>query len=336
DADFYQARLRLQPTEWLRTELGRQFVSEGFSTELIDGLRATLVPARWLEATVYAGVPRSVERGDFNADDGLLTGLSLGLSGMERTSARLSAAWRKLDATQADWRQNDSLLLGAGASHRFGGSRAPTLYGLLEYDLSAKVTDTATVGADITPFERLSGTLEFDYFNVNRQTNRQTILGLIAQGPIWSGRVAATLTLIPDWIDLRASYGYYRMEVQPGAWRTGHLLDVTAPIRWGAIGLGVQPGYSYSSSFGGRLYGARLIAHEDFTPRLFADAGVHFTTYRKITRDNDIGVGSWLWAGYAVAKHLTVSAGAEYNTNNALNRDIRGGVRIRFHDKRAL
>lgn len=43
--------------------------------------------------------------------------------------------------------------------------------------------------------------VEFNSFDANRSANRPTILGLFTAGPLYSGRLASTWTLLPDLLD---------------------------------------------------------------------------------------------------------------------------------------
>ena len=192
DYDLYQAVLHIQPIQALKIDFGRQFVSEGFSTEILDGIRLTLMPLKYLDITVYTGMPRSVETGDFDKNNGLFSGISLGLKNVARTNARIHAAWRKHNIRFNDLKQNDEILVGADLSHQFAIPERPLLYGLVEYNVTGKNLDAGTAGVDIAPFSGAALNLEFNYFNVNRDSDRPTILGLFARGRLLTGRFAST------------------------------------------------------------------------------------------------------------------------------------------------
>lgn len=330
DYDLYQGLVHAQPSESVQFDLGRQFVSQGFSAEILDGVRTTVTPFSAMAVTAYAGVPRSVDRGDFNKNDGFLSGLSIAVRNIPKTNLQLHTAWRKNDLSQKNWRENDTLRVGADLSHQFGGFAKPMVYGLIEYDAAGKLVETGTVGVDVYPSRRVAINLEGNYFNINRSTTRPTIMSLFTQGPLWTARASSTIALIPGWVDLVERYAYQRVELQTGVHRSGHLVDIGPSFTVESIGLAVEPGYYYEKSFGGRVHGVRLAAHEEFTPRLTADAGIDYATYRKVTNDNDNAFSSMVWAGYEIVKGWKVSAGVEYNKNNAFNRDVRGSLHIDY------
>ncbi len=328
DYDLYQALLHFRPVESVQVDFGRQFVNQGFSVQMLDGIQTTFYPHRLLEIGVYSGIPRSVERGDFNQNDGLITGLSVGLRDLAHTRVRLHAAWQKNNTRLNDLRRNDAFLVGLDLSQQFQGTQ--TLYALAEYDTTAKVLNTGTAGIDLYPTRWLALNTEFNYFNVNRDTNRPTILGLFTQGHMLTWRFSSTWTFT-RYLQLVESYAYQSIEAHKNDRRNGHLLEVGLPVSWETIGLYFQPSYYLSRSFGGNAQGVRLSAHEDLTERWFIDAAVDFASYRKITNDNDIAFSSNFWTGYEILKDWTLAAGIEYNNNNLLTRDVRGSMRIDYH-----
>lgn len=336
DYDLYQAVLHFEPAGSLRVDFGRQFVNQGFSVEMLDGIQTTLLPPGPIEVAVFSGIPRSVERGDFNENDGLLTGLSAGLKGVSGTNARIRLAWRKNDIKVSDLRQNDEVRIGTNLSHQWAIEGRPMLYGLAEYDATSKVVDAGTVGVELAPASWVVLNLEGNYFDVNRESSRPTILALFAAGQVWTGRVSSTWTLVPGLLDLTESYSYQRYEIQDGVRRNGYLLDAGLPLSFEAVGLFVQPGYYFAKSFGGDVHGVRAGLHEDFTDKLSADAGVDFATYDKITSDDDNAFSTVVWTGYEILKGWKVSAGFEYNRNNLFDRDVRGSLKVDYRYDRSL
>lgn len=331
DYDLYQAVLHIQPLQALSIDFGRQFVNEGFSAEIIDGLHLSLLPIDAIEIVAYSGIPRSVERGDFNENDGLLTGLSMALRNIPSTNARLHVAWRNNSIRSTDIRENDSIRVGADLSHQWGSPISPRLYGLAEFDATAKILDTGTAGIDLTPAPWVSLGFEFDYFNINRETTRPTILSLFTEGETLSGRFSSTWTLVPDLLDLVESYSFQRIEVQEGLRRNGHLLEAGLPFSFDSIGLFVMPAYYFADNFGGRYHGVRGMIREEFTEKISAEVGLDYTNYRKVTNDNDFAFSSVVWTEYEFLKGLALAMGFEYNKNNLFNRDIRGSMKLSYH-----
>ncbi|OGQ05817.1 MAG: hypothetical protein A3F82_06240 [Deltaproteobacteria bacterium RIFCSPLOWO2_12_FULL_44_12] len=330
DYDLYQAVIHYKPTEKLRIDSGRQIVNQGFSLEMLDGVQTTIMPWDHVDFTVYSGIPRSVEREDFNKNDGLLTGISIGMKNVARTNFSLHAAWRKNDIYFIDPKQNDEARVGANFSHQFAVSTTPMLYGTFEYDAMGKVIDTGVAGFDIYPSKRIALNMEFNYFNISRETDRLTIQRLFTQGRQIGGRFSSTWTLVPNYLDLVESYTYQNVEVVKGDRRHGHIVDAALQLSLDNIGLHIEPGYYFSKSFGGRLHGGRISIHEQFTDKFYTEVGFDFTKYKKITNDNDNAYSGVGWAGYEVAKGLTISGGFEYNKNNSFNKDARGSFRLDY------
>lgn len=330
EADLYQGVLHLEPTKVWRLDLGRQFLNPGFSTELVDGVRTTILPWSRVDLSVYAGVPRTIERGDFNRDDGLLTGMVVRLHDWHHTAASLQAQWRKFDLQGADWRQNDTVRVGASASHQFGGKTAPLAYGLFEYDVAGKVVEAGTLGFDWWPSARVALNLEGNYFNVNRAADRPSIMALFTSGPLWTGRFAATIDVVPDVVTLRTQYAYQRVTVGAGAHRTGHVVEVGIPVHIRAAHLDFEPAYYFSQSYGGRVHGVRALLHERFMKSWWGELGVDYSSYRKVTNESDVALSTVLWTGYDIGKAWRVAVGGEYNKNNLFNRDLRGSLRVSY------
>ncbi|MBI4197043.1 MAG: hypothetical protein HY539_04390 [Deltaproteobacteria bacterium] len=331
DADLYQALLQFQPLTTTSITFGRQFLSEGFSTEMLDGLRAELLPAGPLHLSVYGGIPRTVEEGDFNKDDGLLTGLSIRLKEEFGTRGGLHAAWRKNDWGVADLGRNDELRLGADLSRRWNSKIKPQIYGLAEYNLSSKVLETGTAGLELTAHRRLSVNVEGNYFNANRETNRPSILSLFTQGETISGRFALTSTLVEEWMDFIGSYSYQINEIEEETERKGHLLEAGFPLTFDQLGLLIHPSYYFLNSFGGTVHGAKCSLLEEWNEKFSSELSVDFATYTKITSDNDQAFSTVLWTGYRPAENWKISGGAEYNRNNLFDRDVRGSLKLDYH-----
>ena len=331
DYDLYQAVLHTRPVETLQIDFGRQFLSEGFSAEMADGLKTTLFPTGPVRVTAYSAIPRTVERGDFNIDDGLLTGMSLGSDALPRTHMSLHGAWRKFSLKKMKLEKYDEIRLGANLSHDLALPASPTLYGLAEYEGSTKTFETGTAGILVQPSRRVSLNLEGNYFDVNRRAARRTILSLFTKGKPLAGRAAATVTLVNDWLDFEASATRQRIEVQIGQQRTGWLTQVSLPLSIEPIGMHLIPSYYFTDSFGGRVHGGRLTIYEAFSEHIYAEAGGDVSVYTKITTDNDNAVGTFLWTGFKGIKGISVAAGGEYNRNNLLQKDMRAMIRMDYH-----
>lgn len=328
--DLYQTVIHVNPVDALKIDFGRQFISEGFVAIMQDAIKFRIMPPGYVDIVAYSGIPRSVEVNEFNRNNGLRSGLALELKNVKRTSAALRAVWQRNNIRQTDWTQNDTILAGADLSHQFAVKTMPMLYGLFEYNATAKVADTATVGIDIYPSKFLSVNAEFDYFNINHDTNLPTILGTYARGGTYSGRFNTTWTILPDYLYFVQNYAYQRMKVPDNMGRNGHILDVAFQVSFDKIGLEFEPGYYFSKSWGGKVNGARILVHEQFTDAWYADLSFDFSKYTKVTNNNDNAYSTVLWSGYEVLKGLIVSGGFEYNRNAFFNNDIRGSFNVSY------
>ncbi|MBI4411131.1 MAG: hypothetical protein HY541_01445 [Deltaproteobacteria bacterium] len=328
--DLYQALIRWDPIDLLKLDFGRQFISQGFSTDIIDGIKMRIVPKGIVGFTLYAGVPRTVEEGDFNRDDGLLTGLSIGFKDVPRTNAQIHVSWRKEEVNGTGFGGNDEILAGANLSYQLSNSPRTLLYGLFEYDTTGQVINAGTAGVDLSVGRLFSLNTEFNYFNVNRDSERPSILEAFTEGPILSGRGAFTLTLVRRTLDFVSGYSYQWEEITSGTHRPGHLLDAGFEITFEEEGLLLSPGYYFRKSYGGTLHGVRALLHEQFTPRFYFSVAGDYAKYEKVTNHNGNAATLSLWTGYEVIKGLTLSAGWEMNRNVFFDNDVRGSFRIDY------
>lgn len=329
DYDLYQTVLHYRPLEDFQLDFGRQFIDQGFTASVIDGLMFQIMRSRHVDVTVYSGIPRNVEIGDFNKNDGLLSGMTVGVKNFHNTAGHFHFAWRKNSITENDLKRNDELYVGADLSHQFMVKSTPMIYGLIEYDVAAKVMNTGTAGLDIYPASWLALNAEFNYYNVNRDTNRQTVEGVFLPGRTMQGRLATTWTIVPEYLDFVQSYSYQYAK-NAGETTGSHLIDAAFEVSFDQIGLRFEPGYYYSKSFGGHLHGGRLLVHEQFTDEFYADLIFDFTKYVKITNNNDSALSTVLWSGYEVVKGLIISGGFEYNRNTFFDTDIRGSFKVSY------
>lgn len=328
--DLYQTVVHLSPADALKIDFGRQFISEGFVATMQDGIKFRIMPKGYVDLVVSSGIPRSVEVNEFNANNGLQSLVSVELKNVKRTSAALRASWQINNIRRTNWKQNDSILVGADLSHQFAVKTMPMVYGLFEYDATATVAGTATAGIDIYPAKFLSLNAEFDYYNINRDTTTPTVLGLYARGGTYSGRLNTTWTIIPEFLSLLQNYAYQRMKVPSSMSQNGHLLDAAFEVSFDKIGLELTPGYYFSKSWGGKVNGARILIHEQFTGAWYADLSFDFSKYTKVTNNNDNAYSTVFWSGYEVLKGLVVSGGFEYNRNAFFNNDIRGSFNVSY------
>lgn len=108
--DLLQAAFHIEPVEHFLIDGGRMWLTDGFDAELMDGGRFTFLPAGYpVSFSVYAGVPRYLEDGNFHeVMEGLIAGLSINLQDVKDSTGQFSVRWRKLDATQTKFVQNDT------------------------------------------------------------------------------------------------------------------------------------------------------------------------------------------------------------------------------------
>lgn len=334
DYDLYQAVLHVQPEAPLQLDFGRQFVSQGFAAAVMDGSKLTVGSSWPLELTVYSGELRSVETGDFNLlDDSLLTGATLRLTQLPQTSVTLNSSWRRDKIGETNWRQNDQVFVGLAASSHLNIVTHPDLYGVFEYDASGQVIDNGSAGVDLSPGKRVALNAEFNYYNTDRQTHRNTIAALFSRGRTLTGRLASTWTVIPKYLNFVQTYAFQQVTVLPGQREQAHILDASLELSFDTLGLSLNPGYYFTRSFGGQLHGAHVSVLEQFTDRWSTQASVDFSKYTKVTNDNDNALSLALGTGYEVVDDLNLSAGFEYNRNNEFDRDVRGLLKLSYFFK---
>lgn len=331
DFDLYQTVLHVRPVDAFELSVGRQFISQGFATEVIDGFKAMLMPDSYVDVAIYSGVPRNAEIGDFRKNDGLTTGASVTMKNVPGTQGGIHADWRRYRIRDNMGRFNNSLFVGADLSHDFGGKVKPKPYGLIEYNVTGRVTETGTVGLDIYPHPRFGLNIEGDYYNVDRNSAKRTILGLLTKGRTMSAGGAATVTIIPDWLDFVANGSYQRITTHSGLKRNGYLMGASFQLSIDSIGMYLEPGYFFARSFGGTLHEGTFSLHEQFFKDLYASVDVDMATYKKITNNNDKAFGVTFWSGYQVVKGLWLSGGGEFNRNNEFNKEFRASFKVSYN-----
>ena len=329
--DLYQTLLHFKPAEMLQLDMGRQFVNQGFSVEVLDGLQTTLRPADPVFITAFSGIPRSIETRGFHRNDALLTGMTVGMKKYKGTTASLHGNWRKNNVNAIDFTHNDEILVGGNVSHQFQVSMTPMVYGASEYDTTGKVLEVGTVGLDIYPSNKVALNVEGNYFNANRALDRRTIESIYSKGRLIDARFSSTFTLVPNALKLVENYSYENMEVAANDFQSGHRLDAGLQFSSEQLGLQFEPSYYFIKSFGGKLNGIRAMLREQFNDALYAQLNIDFTKYKKITNDNDNALSFYGWTGYEVLKGFVVSGGFEYNKNNLFDRDARGSFRLDYH-----
>ncbi|MBI4212216.1 MAG: hypothetical protein HY540_06215 [Deltaproteobacteria bacterium] len=330
DYDLYQALVRFRPLELLSMDIGRQFVALESSAETIDGVRMTLFPQEHLALDVYSGMPRSVEIGDFNEDDGLLTGMSLGLIKTKRTRARIFSSWRKNKFRLNDFPHNDEIFVGGNLSYQFPIKMMPLLYGVMEYNAAAKNIDTATAGFDLYPHRRISVNAEFSFADENSEADKKTVFSLFSQDAAYFASTAVTFELIPDYVDISPRYSFSRLKPSAEGWSNGHQLNVAVPVSFADLGLHLTPSYYFLQSWGGNVHGARLDVRETWQ-KWFGETSFDFSTHRKVTNDHDRSWSLIGWVGYTLLKEWELAAGMEYNRNNHFNNDVRASFRMSYN-----
>lgn len=330
DFDLYQSVVHLKPTSALRLDFGRQFVNQGFTATTLDGLQMTFTPKGPFDFVIYSGIPRNVEIGDFNRDDGATAGFALGWKVGPQTQIRLQSAWRRFVFDHLDWQKNDQVSGGFDFFHQFGGKSRPLFYALAEYSLTGNILETGTAGLDIYPTDALALNFEFNYFDIDRERDAPTILSLFTTGETLAGRFAATALIIPDFLDFMASYAFQRIEIGEDVARNGHLVDATFMFYDDDIGITLAPGLFFQNTFGGNVGGVKLLIHEQFTKRFYASLSANYGSYRKVTGNDDFAVALSGWVGLEVAKGLTLAAGSEYNRNNLYATDVRGSFKVDY------
>ena len=329
--DLYQTVAHLMPMDTLQFDLGRQFVNQGFFVEVLDGVQATVSPTEHFFTTLFSGIPRDIEVRDFRQNDRLLTGLSLGLKNVKKTDATLHAVWRTNNIHTMDLNRNDQVLVGATLSRQFAVSSTPFVYANFEYNATGELVQTGTAGFDIYPTSRIALNLEGNYFNIDRNYAQQTVQGLYSTGRLIDARLSSTWTLVENFLNLTENASYENIEVLADDFRNGWRVDSGFQLNVEKARFRFEPVYYYIKSFGGHVNGVRSYFHEQFNDLFYAELSIDYSTYKKITNDNDYAVSLYGWTGYEVVKGLVLSAGFEYNRNNLFDEDARAAFRIDYN-----
>ncbi|MDZ4224306.1 MAG: hypothetical protein U1D33_00210, partial [bacterium] len=119
--------------------------------------------------------------------------------------------------------------------------------------------------------------------------------------------------------------------ILPQDFRNGWRIDTGFELAFENAGFRFEPVYYYIKSFGGHVNGVRGYFHEQFNDLFYAELSVDYSTYKKITNDNDYAISLYGWTGYEVAKGLILSGGFEYNKNNLFDKDARAAFRIDYN-----
>src|SRR3989338_2203022 len=143
DGTFLQDKLHLTA--------GRQFLSLGLNAWLLDGMRLEIQPKETWSVATYAGTPRTPDNGDFNTDDGMISGLGFFLHSVGGFTGQIGTHYRKKDIQGKDWNENDQLFGAAYGRYQFSEETAPSLYSGVEYDASGGSLDQAVFGLDWHP-----------------------------------------------------------------------------------------------------------------------------------------------------------------------------------------
>lgn len=335
--DLYQAVYRMNKIgDTVDISVGRQFLSPGFTTYLIDGLSTTIGKSDWpVSVEIIGGIPRYIETGDFHGEVGILTGATIELQGFKNHYARLSVLYDKLDIKINDWDRNETVLVGLSTSHQFGGKLIPNLYGDFEYDTAGKVVDTGTAGLRLKPQKRIYCYIEGGYYNTNRDFRQPSILGLYATGAMYQGLgglqiVAVEENRIFGEVAFNAGYAYQRFDSGPGDADNGN--NVNAGVAFSILPLRLDSGitYSFYDSFGGRAHDILVALHDEPINRIALDAAFNYTKYTKVTNDNDDAVSAYFMAGFEIVKNLILSAGGEYLNDNVFKNDWRATAQLAY------
>jgi hypothetical protein len=328
--DLYQAVFHVEPVDVLVTDVGRQFQSDGFGADLLDGFKVGIFPSSgYLGWDIYAGDPRYIEEGDFRQpQQGLFVGTNFNLQNVKDTTARFSALWKKIDITKRDFNRNDTIYLGLAGSHRFSNAKStPNIYGDVEYDVAGNIFDVGTLGVDLYPHWRVALNFEGSYFNVNRSLTQRTIMGAFLSGAMGQGRQSAqikiskSLHFIEDF-----SYQHYRVDGRGGenSYTAGAGLD----HYWKAAKLSSSAKYYYRRSFGGNVNGGLFEFENSYFKNFLADLSFDLSRYTKITGETATATSLVGSLGYTFLEHYLVSVGGEYNHNNWFDRE--GRITLNF------
>lgn len=322
---LYQAAFHVEPSSALELDGGRQWLTGGFDSLIMDGGKVTIAPDEWkLGMEAYAGVPRSPDEGDYeNVTEGLVSGLSLFLQNVENTQGQLSARYQKIDVTKKNYNQNETILVGLAMSHQFDSVWAtPSLYSNIEFDTADKTINAGTLGIDLYPHWRWAMNLEGNYFDVNHHLNETTLQGAYLTDELMQGRESIEFKLGKGWrlmqdfnMQRYSAPGYGRENSYVAGGGLGHY--------WEASKLSTTANYYYGKSFGGRIHGGILEVMSKWMSKTDLNFSFDVSRYTKITNAKDTAIS----AVGGVRHHFTplnsLMVGGEYNHNNWFSREGR-------------
>lgn len=335
--DLYQAVFRLQNIgDVLDISAGRQFLSPGFLTYLIDGLTTTIGKDDWpVRVTLLGGVPRSIETGDFSGNTGLVAGTTIELNKYENTHIKLSAVFDSLDLENRAWKTSETVLVGLSGERQFGGKLMPNLYGNIEFDTAAKVVTTGLLGLRLKAHRRIYLNFEGLEFNANRDWRTPSILALFAQGPFYQGYAGTQVVLVEDHkilgsVSVNTGGSYKRFKSGPTKKTNGYGADGSLQFSILPIKLETVFAYKFIDGYGGRSHDMFLALHDEPIKKLFLDAGANYTRYAKITNQKDEALSLYWMIGYEIIDNFVLQAGGEYLRNATFKNEWRGTAMLSY------
>lgn len=337
DFDLFQAVFRLNNVGGLLDfSLGRQFTSPGVHNYLLDGGLTTIGKDDWpILVSLFGGIPRYIETGDFHGEAGLVGGTIFELQGIENLSTRLSFIYDSLDLDTWSWKNNQTVFAGFAGSYIFENKFEPNIYANAEYDIAGKIVENGTAGFSFRPNSRLYWNIEGGHYNTNRQRQRITIFSLFASGPYYQGRAGASFTVfeggkILENLILTAGYAYQRIEVTPSLSKNGHVADGGCKFYIAPIFLDTAASYKFYDSFGGRAHDISFTLHDEPIDILSVDVSVNYTRYKKITNEKDVATAILGMVGVEAFKNFVLSVGGEYLKNKVFENEWRATAMLSY------
>lgn len=301
--------------------IGRQGFGAQIDYFLMDGINLYFKPHKYFDISVYAGIPRYIEEGDFEGEIGLIAGFSWILNEINYTNARVDFLYQKKNFSNNNLNNTDKMYIGASFSK---GISIFKIYGLGEYDLTDTLPIALTFGTEIYPFvKKVSFVIEGSYFNESRNDNLGSVFTIFSEGALWQARAGVSIDIVKN-LNIHDYFSFQRYEVLDGLHKNGFNNELGLRYYFEKIRLDSALTYYFYRSYGGTLHGVNLDLYEKWSRRFYTRLFVDFMTYTKITNNDDTGLNLLLEAGINIIPGLTFSAAAEYARNDVFRNDLRG------------
>jgi hypothetical protein len=334
--DIFEANLQIDNLfkNTVTLNLGRQAFLSNTDFYLVDGVSAYISPFKWFDFYVFAGIPRFIEDSDVTGDIGFASGFSWILEESNYTNARFDFVYQDRDIDNSNTADAADVYIAGSASKGIGIFK---LYGLSEYNLTDKLVQTGTFGAEAYPFTKKIGfLLEGSYFNETRNDTLETVFEIFSIDSLWQFKSGVFIDFIKN-THLYHNFAYQRYQVLDGQSRNGWNIETGIIHYLAKLKLEASLAHYFIKSYGGTLHGIKGELNEDWSRRIYSNLILDYITYEKVTNDNNNGLNLIFKNGLNVFPGISVDGSVEYLVSDVLVNDLRGIFRVNYlFDKKFL